>query len=72
MWFKQYKISFFIQTFIGMSIIQVLISQYPAPITPVNWLTLFYIGVSSGIAGNSFGTSVGDSVIKNKKIKNIN
>lgn len=62
-WFNENKYGFFIQTFVGMSVIQVLIISTEAPSSPLGWFTLFYIGVTAGISGNSFGTSL------NKRIK---
>lgn len=69
LWMKKNKYSFIIQTFIGMSVVQVLISQYPAPVTPLNWFTLLYIGVATGISGNSIGLSAGNTIRYNK-VKN--
>ena len=59
-WFKKNRYGFFIQTFVGMSVIQVLLISTDAPSSPLGWFTLFYIGVTAGVSGNSFGMSLNE------------
>lgn len=57
-WYRQNCFTFWIQVFLGLSILQVMMFQLNTPTNFSEWFSYFYIGVNAGMTSSSAGMSV--------------
>ena len=65
-WYHENLITFWTQVILGMSVLQVIMSQLDLPVNLFGWVAYFYAGLNAGIAGNSVGQTVNKEIVKVK------